>query len=91
MKEFIDQTPEMAGTPINRKNLLAMQGFNSKTIRLMPDNSLEIINSDNERLLIKFDNDKIIETLIGQKTITKTTSFSPESNSITEVMSEVIS
>ena len=27
MVEFIDKTTEQAGTPINRKNLMAMQGF----------------------------------------------------------------
>lgn len=87
MKEFIDKTAEQSGTKINRKNLLAIQGFvDNKTI-FEGDNIIIETNSDGETLTTIFNDDgTITETLKGEKTITKTTSFL-EDGSISEVLS----
>lgn len=86
MVEFIDKTEEKNGTPINRKNLMAMQGFISNNISFNSDGSIVIVNSDGQKLTITFGSDgSIIEVFEGEKTITKTTKF--EGNNIVEVIS----
>ena len=87
MKEFIDKTAGKSGTKINRKNLLAIQGFIAKKIEFQPDDSILETNSDGETLTTKFNNDgSITETFVGEKTITKTTIFDTDGK-ITEVIS----
>lgn len=76
MKEFIDKTSTQNGTPINRKNLMAVQGFGDKTTVFNSDGSITVTNSDREVLTIKFNSDgSITETLVGEKTLVKTTKF----------------
>ena len=76
MKEFIDKTAELQGTPINRANLMAIQGFQSKETVFNPDGSIVETNADGETLTTTFAADgTITETFVGQKTITKTTTF----------------
>lgn len=87
MKEFIDKTAEQSGTKINRKNLLAIQGFVGNKTIFEGDNIIIETNSDGETLTTIFNDDgTITETLKGEKTITKTTSFL-EDGSILEVLS----
>lgn len=87
MKEFIDKTAEQSGTKINRKNLLAIQGFVVNKTIFEGDNIIIETNSDGETLTTIFNDDgTITETLKGEKTITKTTSFL-EDGSISEVLS----
>ena len=93
MIEFIDKTSEQNGTPINRKTLMAMQGFVATEIAPPTKNELgevQIIETNtetNEQLITTFKlNGKIEEKLIGKKTITKTTTFNSD-GSITEVIS----
>lgn len=87
MKEFIDKTAEKGGTKINRKNLLAIQGFVASNTKFNADGSITETNSDGETLTTKFNSDgTITETLVGEKTITKTTTFNSD-GSITEVLS----
>lgn len=87
MQEFIDETTEKQGTPINRKNLMAIQGFINQSTTVNADGSIVQVNSDGQRLTTKFNDDgSITETFVGEKTITKTTSFGLD-GSITEVIS----
>ena len=87
MIEFIDKTSEQSGTPINRKNLMALQGFNDNNTVFNNDGSITETNGKGEVLTIVFNNDgSITETFVGGKTITKTTTFNID-GSITEVIS----
>ena len=87
MQEFIDETTEKQGTPINRKNLMAIQGFMNQNTTVNADGSIVQVNSDGQRLTTTFNDDgSITETFVGEKTITKTTSFGLD-GSISEVIS----
>lgn len=92
MIDFIDKTTEQAGTPINRKNLMAMQGFVATETAPPTKNEQgeeQIIQTNtetNEQLITTFkSNGQIEEKFIGEKTITKITTFN-----IDESISEVI-
>lgn len=64
------------GTPINRTHLMAIQGFDSKTIAFNSDGSITETNSKGEKLTTKFNTDgSITETFVGSKTLTKKTTF----------------
>lgn len=85
MKEFIDETVESGGTPINRKNMLAIQGFIGNKVTFQ-DNSVTQINSNGEKLVTTFNDDgSITETFTGEKTITKKIQFNSD-GSVTEVI-----
>lgn len=85
MKEFIDETGIIDGTPINRANLMAIQGFIGKDIEFKKDGSIVETNSNGEKLTTVFSADgSITETFVGEKTITKKTTFS--GNKILEVL-----
>ena len=87
MIDFIDKTSEQNGTPINRENLMAIQGFQAKATTFNADGSITETNSDGDILTITFNSDgSITETFTGEKTITKTTSFGVD-GSVTEVLS----
>ena len=87
MIEFIDKTTSQSGTPINRSNLMAIQGFVAKTTTFNSDGSIVETNSKGETLTIKFNtNGTITETFVGQKTIVKTTTFN-SNGSISETIS----
>lgn len=87
MQEFIDETTEKPGTPINRKNLMSIQGFTNQNTTFNADGSIVQVNSDGQTLTTIFNEDgSITETFVGEKTITKTTSFG-SGGSITEVIS----
>ena len=87
MKEFTDETESKNGTPINRANLMAMQGFIG--VKYTYGDSGEIIetNSNGETLTtIRNDDGSYTQTFAGEKTITKTIIFN-EDRTITEVLS----
>lgn len=93
MIDFIDKTTEQNGTPINRKNLMAMQGFIATETYPPTENELgekQIIQTNvetNEQLITTFKlNGQIKETFIGEKTITKTITFNAD-GSISEGIS----
>ena len=87
MIEFIDKTSTQRGTPINRVNLMAMQGFVAKTTVFNEDGSITETNGNGETLTTVFNADgSITETFVGKQTITKTTTFG-EGGLITEVLS----
>ena len=89
MIDFIDRTTEQSGTPINRENLMAMQGFIATNTVFNSDGSITETNSKGERLITSFNADgSITERFVGDKTITKNTTFNDD-GSITEVISWV--
>jgi hypothetical protein len=86
MIEFIDKTTTQNGTPINRANLMAIQGFIAKSTVFNTDGSIVETNGKGETLTISFGNDgSITETFVGDKTLVKTTSF--DGSNIIEVIS----
>lgn len=87
MREFIDKTISQSGTPINRENLMAIQGFENRNTVFNDDGSISETNYKNETLTTVFNDDgSITETFIGEKTIVKTTRFNDD-GSITEEVS----
>ena len=87
MVEFVDKTALQDGTPLNRANLMAIQGFVAKTTVFNDDGSITETNGDGHTLTTVFNDDgSITETFVGSKTIVKTTRFSSEGQ-ITEVLS----
>lgn len=87
MIEFIDKTTSTSGTPINRANLMAIQGFVAKTTVFNADGSITETNGKNETLRTVFNADgSITQTFTGTKTIVKTTTFNAD-GSISEVIS----
>lgn len=87
MIEFIDKTTEQAGTPINRENMMAIQGFIAKETVFNEDGSITETNSEGHtKTTVFYEDGSITETFTGKKTITKTTTFN-EDGSISEVIS----
>lgn len=87
MLEFIDKTTTQSGTPINRANLMAIQGFMAKTTVFNADGSVTETNGKGETLTTVFNADgSITETLVGKQTLVKTTTFNSD-GSISEVIS----
>ena len=79
MTDFIDKTSEKNGTPLNRENMMALQGFQAKTTVFNDVGSIIETNSKNETLTTKVNADgSITETFVGEKTITKTTTFNTD-------------
>ena len=69
------------GTPINRENLMAIQGFVCQTITFNADGSITETNSKNERITTAYDgNGNIIVTFEGEKTITLTSHIDSSGN-----------
>lgn len=84
MIEFIDKTSTENGTKINRRNLMAIQGFIGMTINFNEDGSIVETNADGHTKTTVFNSDgSITETFIGEKTIIKTTRLNSD-GSITE-------
>ena len=87
MIDFIDKTSEQKGTPINRENLMAVQGFVANTTVFNKDGSITETNSKGETLTTTFNDDgTITQKFVGKKTITKTTIFNTNGG-ISEVIS----
>lgn len=87
MIEFIDKTTTQSGTPINRANLMAIQGFVAKTTVFNNDGSITETNGKGETLTTVFNADgSITETFVGEKTLVKTTRFNSD-GTISEVVS----
>lgn len=84
--DFIDRTGSQAGTRIDRKHLMAMQGFIPQETFIAADGSITVTNSDGETLTTEFLADgSIRETFKGTLTIVKTTSFGAD-GTISEVI-----
>lgn len=84
MINFLDKTSTQKGTPLNRANLMAMQGFEAKTTVFNSDGSITETNSKGETKTTTFlSNGEILE-VFGN--LGKRTTFNSD-NSITEVVS----
>lgn len=87
MIEFIDKTDTLNGTALNRRNMMAIQGFIGTHTRFNSDGSITQVNDGGQTLTTTFNADgSITQVLVGIKTITKTTTFNSD-GSITEVIS----
>lgn len=86
MKDFVDETEETAGTPLNRSNLMAVQGFISSDVQMQENKIIETF-SDGATLTTTFNSDgSITEVYEGQRVITKNTKIDGDLI-ITEVIS----
>lgn len=87
MIDFIDKTSETAGTSLNRKNMMSLQGFETITTRFNTDGSIEEENESGQKKTTIFNTDgTIVERFVGIKTITKTTTFK-NNGTVEEVIS----
>lgn len=87
MKEFVDKTENKDGTPINRLNMMALQGFISKTIVRNVDGSITETNADGETLTtVKNADGSVTQVFSGEKTITKTTRITDNNTILEEVL-----
>lgn len=87
MKEFIDDSLLESGTPINRANMMAIQGFNGSKITFGNDGTIVQTNDNGETIITSVNSDgSIVSTIKGKKVLTKTTTFNSD-GSITEVIS----
>lgn len=76
MRDFIDKTSTQTGTPVNRENLMAIQGFEASTTKFNSDGSIVETNAQGQKLTVSFNSDgSIVEKFVGDKTITLTTKF----------------
>lgn len=79
MRDFIDKTSTQSGTPINRDNLMAIQGFEASTTTFNSDGSIVETNAQGQKLTTTFNsNGSIVEKFDGDKTITLTTTFNSD-------------
>ena len=89
MIEFIDKTSEQEGTPINRDNLMAIQGFVGMTTEKLIENGLIVIKQTNseghELKTVKNADGSFTQTFTGEKVISKTTK--KQNGKIVEVVS----
>jgi hypothetical protein len=74
MVDFKDKTSEENGTPLNRKNLMGVQGYVNETVSF--GNQITKTNADGQTETSTFEEGKIIKTFVGEKTITQTITFS---------------
>ena len=85
MIEFIDETSENLGTDINRKNMMAAQGFIGMTTEKQTDGSILQTNAEGQTLLtVKNADGSFTQTFTGDKVITKI--ITKSGNTITEVI-----
>ena len=74
MREFLDETTETEGTPINRGNLMAVQGYQYENVTF-GKNSITKTNDENEIETTTFSSNQIIKQFVGKKTINQTITF----------------
>ena len=87
MIEFIDKTSTASGTPINRANLMAIQGFVAKTTAFNADGSIVETNDRGEVLTTVFGTDgSITQMFQGQFTLYKVTIFEANGSIREEIM-----
>jgi hypothetical protein len=80
MIEFIDKTSVNDGTPLNRANLMALQGFDTVQTQISEnaDGTITIVETSRDGIKttqISADGNTITEEFVGEKTITKTTTI----------------
>lgn len=88
MIDFIDKTNDRPGTPLNRANLMALQGFQALTTTFTSDGKIIETDGHGSVLQTYFNPDgSIVESYSADesKTISKITKFEAD-GSITEVV-----
>ena len=73
MIDFIDKTSEQNGTPINRENMMAIQGYQAENVTF--SDTITKINDNGETETITFSENQIIKRFVGEKVITQTITF----------------
>ena len=95
MIDFIDKTTEQSGTPINRDNMMAMQGFENNNVDIVENEDgsytvTEVNNNNNTLTVNAIENEDgsiiVVETFVGEKTITKTTTINADATIISGVV-----
>lgn len=76
MVDWIDQTPNENGTPVNRKNLMGMQSYIHEDVVF--GDTITKTNGDGNVETITFKDNQIIKTFVGEKTITQTITFTEQ-------------
>ena len=74
MIDFIDKTSEQNGTPINRENLMGVQGYVTESV-IFGENNITKTNSKGEVETVTFGENTITKVFVGDKTITQTITF----------------
>ena len=85
MREFIDNQ-----TPLNRDNMMALQGFDNKETNINENVIVQSTRSGTLTTTITENEDdsvEIVEVFVGEKTITKTTTVNADGDVISEVLS----
>lgn len=86
MKEFIDETSQQEGTPLNRANMMAIQGFIGNTITYGENGEIIETNANGETLTtVKNEDGSYTQTFVGEKTIIKNIIFNND-RTISEVI-----
>lgn len=75
MVDFIDKTGTRNGTPANRANFMALQGFEALTIDVESDVFTETNANGQIKTTSFYKDGTIIEKFVGEKTIIKMTKF----------------
>lgn len=84
MIEFIDKTSDANGTPINRANMMAIQGFVGMTTEKKDGGILQTNSNGDTLFTVKNDDGSITQTFTGEKIITK--KITKEDDKIVEVL-----
>ena len=83
------------GTPLNRENMMAIQGFENNNVDIVEneDGSITVteVNNDNHISTVNaIENEDgsitIVETFVGEKTITKTTTINADATQVSGVV-----
>lgn len=72
MIEFIDKTSEQSGTPINRENMMGIQGFINENINVSEKTIIKTQNGQKTTTTFNAGVTNVTEVLEGTKRITKT-------------------
>lgn len=93
MIDFIDKTSEQPGTPLNRKNMMGVQGFKNSTTEIIENGNVTIItetNLDDNSVYTTTATENedgsitVLEVFEGEKMITKTTEINADGDAISE-------
>jgi hypothetical protein len=83
------------GTPLNRKNMMAVQGFDNINVDIDEDENGNItvteINGDNHTLTVNIIKNEdgtvtVVETFVGEKNITRTSTINADGTQISGVV-----
>lgn len=86
MIDFTDKTATQSGTPLNRKNLMAIQGFQTKTTKFSSDGSIVESYQNGGEKTTKFNPDgSVTINFTNIKSVTEIIKFNSD-GSVSEVL-----